>query len=87
MSSITRERLQSVIARVLGVHLTSEEMAHTAHLDEVVPLDSVALLELAVGVEKEFGIRFEKDCFKREFLNDLPGLLGYLDQRGSGVAR
>ena len=55
------------------------ELQAAANLDEIVPLDSIALLEFAVGLEEEFSIRLEPEQMERAFLMDLAGLVAYFD--------
>ena len=75
-------RLQVVLANTLGANVAVEELRATARLEDLVALDSVALLEFAVGVEREFNTKIEATRFTREFLTDLPGLATYLNDRG-----
>lgn len=79
-------RLERAIARALGAELTCAELQQARRLDELVALDSVALLEFAMGVEREFSIRFENERLNRDFLTNLPALVAYLSQRETGEA-
>jgi acyl carrier protein len=73
-------RLARVIAEALGANVSPAELQQAARLDELVALDSVALLEFAVGIEHEFSIRIETGRFTRDFMIDLPALVVYLEQ-------
>jgi acyl carrier protein len=77
----TLSRVTRVIVERLGANVTEADLSGVTRLDEVVPLDSIALLEFTVGLEQEFAIRFEQDRLDRSFLVDLAGLVKYLDAR------
>jgi len=66
--------------------VTEEELRAASRLDQVIGLDSMAALELVVGLEREFAIRLEPECMERDFLMDLTGLVNYLDWK-CGVQR
>jgi acyl carrier protein len=80
-SSQTLARVTRVIVERLGANVTEAELQGAASLDEVIPLDSIALLEFAVGLEEEFAIRFEPEQMERSFLMDLAGLVQFFDAR------
>ena len=42
--------------------------------DEITSLDSMAVLEFAIGLEREFGITIEPEQLQLSFLRDLPRL-------------
>lgn len=73
--------LEAVLRDTLGANISAEEIKAAQNLEDLVPLDSVATLEFAVGLETHLGIRIERENFNRDFLTDLPGLLRYLQQR------
>ncbi len=83
-ASQTLCRIARVVAVDLGVNVTERELQQATQLDQVIALDSIALLELAMGLEREFAIRFDAACMERDFLMDVAGLVKYLD-RNSGV--
>jgi len=74
-------RLERVIAGALGSDVSIAELQQAARLDDLIALDSVALLEFTIGVEREFAIRFESDRLNRDFITDLPALVAYLSER------
>jgi acyl carrier protein len=77
----TLTRLERVIAEALGANVSPDELRRAARLDDLVAVDSVALLEFALGIEHEFSIRLEAGRFTRDFITDLPALVAYLEQR------
>jgi acyl carrier protein len=74
----TLSRIADVIARSTGANVTPEQLGAQTRLDDLVPLDSLALLEFATELEKEFAVRFEPEQMTHEFFVDLGGLLGFL---------
>jgi acyl carrier protein len=85
-SSQTLSRVTRVIVERLGANVTEPELDGVISLDEVLALDSIALLEFTVGLEQEFSIRFEQDHLDRAFLVDVAGLVKYLDARAGSQA-
>jgi len=67
-------RLQRLAAQVLALDLTEAELRALTRLDEVSGLDSLNVVEFVVGVEREFGIRFEAAEIGRATVADLPAL-------------
>jgi acyl carrier protein len=83
----TLSRVTRVIVERLGANVTEAELRGVARLDDIVPLDSIGLLEFTVGLEQEFAIRFEQDSLERSFLLDVAGLVKYLDARAGSQPR
>jgi len=54
MSVESRDRLWSVLEAVLGV--PKESITGSARLDELAPLDSLSLAELASALDREFAV-------------------------------
>jgi acyl carrier protein len=81
----TLARVSRVIADALGANVTEEELRQVSRLDEIIAVDSIALLELVVGLEREFAIRLDPSSMKRDFVLDIAGLTNYLETRtGTG---
>jgi acyl carrier protein len=86
-SNEIRSRIVRVIVSELGANLTEQDLQGATRLDEVVAMDSLGLLKFALGLEREFGISFERESFDREFLLNLTGLAAYLEQRSRTSSR
>lgn len=56
-------RLKTMIADRLFLKLAPESIGNDVQLVEACGIDSVCLLELAVGVEEEFGISLADETF------------------------
>jgi len=86
-SSQTLSRIARVVADELGANVAQRELEGVTQLDQVIALDSIALLEFAMGLEREFAIRLEPACMERDFLIDVAGLVKYLDHRSGAGPR
>jgi acyl carrier protein len=73
-------RLVRVAGSELGANLTEEDLRDATRLDEVLALDSIALLRFALGVEHEFGITLDRETLDPEFFLDVARLRAYLEQ-------
>ena len=74
-------RIRRVFIQAVSPDLTEESLRFTERLDEVAALDSIALLEFVVALEKEFGFRFEPEHLRLESLRDLDRLTAYVVRR------
>jgi acyl carrier protein len=77
---ITR-RIRSVLVRSLSLGLSEEDLSWSDRLDEATALDSMAALEFALALEKEFGITIEPEHLEVALLRDLPRLRDYISRR------
>ena len=75
------DRIKRVFIDTVAPGLREEALRFTEKLDDVAGLDSIALLEFVVALEKEFQFRFEPDQLRRELLRDLDGLTSYVAGR------
>jgi acyl carrier protein len=79
MRDVTVEAVKAVLAQSLGLpegEGTGEESLHDAFA-----MDSVALLEFVVALEKTFSISIEEEWLDMEHLLDFPALADYIRQR------
>jgi acyl carrier protein len=79
-------RLVRVAGTELGANLTEQDLAGATRLDEVLAIDSMALLKFALGVEHEFGITFDREAFDQKHFMDVKRLTAYLEQRARGIS-
>lgn len=77
-------RIRRVFIESLHLNLREEEFSYETKLDEAVGLDSVAVLEFVIAIEKEFGIAFEPEMLTFQLVRDLKGLAAYVDGRTAG---
>ena len=74
-------RIRRVLIESLSPGLREEDLGCIDKLDDLVALDSMAILEFVVSLEKEFGIVIEPEQLELAILKDLPRLAGYIAGR------
>ncbi len=77
----TIDRIRRVFVESLQLNVRAEDLPYEQKLDEVVGLDSLAILEFVTSVEKEFGVTIEPEWLRIDFLRDLPQLAAYIQDR------
>jgi acyl carrier protein len=82
VSGETAERLRGTISRALGIPLPDLE----TDLVDTGVLDSLALVELLVAVEEEFGIRFAPEELEIERFRSAAALVQLVESHGSAAA-
>ncbi len=70
----TKDRIRRILIRDLQLNLREDELKHVTKLDELFGMDSVAVIELIIGLEKEFIIRIPPQCLDFEIFRDLDAL-------------
>lgn len=76
-------RIKRVFVAAVSPGLDEESLRFTERLDEIAGLDSIALLEFVIALEKEFGFKFPPEALRLELLRDLDGLTSYVAARTS----
>lgn len=66
-----KSRLKAMIVERLFLPVKAEDIADNASLMDTYGVDSVALFELAVGLEDEFGVAMEDVDFKIDSFRDV----------------
>jgi acyl carrier protein len=79
----TLATLRELVVEALELHVPEGELNGPDGLRAAVALDSVALLELIVAIERRFGVTLEEDWLDLERLGDLPALADYLVARSA----
>ena len=59
----TRERMQKVLEEVFADDIDSASVTDDAKLKDDLGMNSVAMLYMALGLESEFGIKFQNTDF------------------------
>jgi acyl carrier protein len=75
------ERILAVFADSVHLNSGEEGLTYEEILDEVASLDSIAVLEFLIAVEKEFGVKLEPAVLEFEFLRDVRGLASHIEDR------
>jgi len=80
----TLDRIQKVFGESIPVSAGDEDLPYELKLDQAASLDSIAVVEFMMAVEKEFGIAIEPEFIEFDFLRDFPALASYVERRMKG---
>jgi acyl carrier protein len=80
-TSDVESRIRKVLNTSLSLGLPEEELENIETLDEFFGVDSLAVLEFIVALEKEFTITIEPEQLELAVLKDLPRLACYIASR------
>jgi acyl carrier protein len=83
----TTDRIRTVFVKSLHLNLSEGDLEYEQRLDEMVGLDSLAVIEFVTALEKEFGITIEPELLQLDFVKDLPQLGAYVEDRMARVRR
>ncbi|MEE2778233.1 MAG: acyl carrier protein [Acidobacteriota bacterium] len=75
------ERIRQVLKESLKLNVADDELKEVKRVDDLLGLDSIALLEFVMGLEREFGVTFDPERLDSEFVSDLDGLARYVRER------
>ena len=68
------QRVKNIFNRVLDI--SPEEIKSDAKLDESLGIDSTEMVEISVGLKKEFGVKLaDNEIKKTHTLNEIVGIL------------
>jgi acyl carrier protein len=70
--------------RELELTLNPDEVHGTSRLDDLFGMDSIAITELIIGIEKEFTIKIPAEDLSVEIFQDLETLTEYVKKRLHG---
>jgi acyl carrier protein len=79
-----KDRIVEVMIRELELTLNPEEVHGTSRLDDLFGMDSIAITELIIGIEKEFTIKIPAEDLSVEIFQDLETLTEYVKKRLHG---
>jgi acyl carrier protein len=77
----TVNRIRRVFIEALRLNIHLEDLPYADRLDEAAGLDSVAILEFVLALEKEFDVAIEPQFLQFDFLRDLSRLASYIEER------
>jgi len=66
-----RDRILQVIIRDLELNISKDEMLSANNLNELFGIDSIAIIELVVGIEKEFDIKIPDEYLSVEIFQNI----------------
>ena len=76
-----KHRIVEVMIRDLELTLDPNEIYNTGRLDDLFGMDSIAITELVIGIEKEFNIRIPAEDLSVEIFRDLASITDYVKTR------
>ena len=65
----TKDRIKRVIIRDLQLNLSEDTIRTIKKLDDLFGMDSVAVIELIIGLEKEFNIAIQEEHLDYQMWN------------------
>lgn len=79
MSESIMHQLKEIIAYKLDVNLSIEEIDENVSLyEDGLGLDSIAIVDLIVAIEKEFSLKIDDEELNAELFNNLSNLAQFL---------
>jgi acyl carrier protein len=66
-----RDRILQVIIRDLELNISKDELLSANSLNELFGMDSIAIVELAVGIENEFDIKIPSEYLSVEIFQNI----------------
>lgn len=87
MSEVILESIKDIVAQTLGLGARRNALtANTALLGQMAELDSLAVVELAMTIERQFEITIADEDFGSELFESIGSLAAYVEQRMRAVA-
>ena len=82
MNTETLEIVKDIIGETLGLGERRASLMPSTQLFGAMPeLDSLAVVDLAMAIEKQFDIRIDDEDFSGELFETVGSLADYIDQR------
>lgn len=81
MESDIKSQIKKMIADRLFLEVEPEEIADNAPLMETYGIDSVALFELVVGLEDEFGVVMEDVDFQIDTFKTVDSIAAFVEEK------
>jgi len=75
-----KDRIKRVIIRDLQINLREDEIRSMKKLDDLFGMDSVAIIELIIGLEKEFNIAIQPGYLDYKIFRDLDALTDFINK-------
>lgn len=83
---VTVQEIREVLLTALELDPLDEQLDSLEKIQDVVALDSVAVLQFVVALESKYGISLEEDWLELDRLTDLPALARHIGQRREAAA-
>jgi acyl carrier protein len=76
-----KDRIVEVMIRELELTINPDDVHGTSRLDDMFAMDSIAITELIIGIEKEFNIKIPAEDLTVEIFQDFETLTEYVKKR------
>jgi len=73
-----KKRIIGVLVETLELDLDGDVIGDATDIDQLFGLDSVAIIEFVLGIEKEFGVTIESHRLERQLITNLDKLSVYI---------
>lgn len=84
-SAATKAEIKDLLVERLFLRVKPADIPDDAPLLETLGIDSVALFELVVGLEDEYGITFEEDEFRLSLFKDVESIADFVEQKQASM--
>ena len=74
----TGQRVRAVLRQALALNVTDTELGNARRTESLLGLDSIAMLEFVLALEKEFGISFDTDDLDTDLFAELDRLTEHI---------
>ena len=75
-----KNRIRRILIDSLELDLKEDEIEDSVNFDELFGLDSIAVIEFVIALEKEFEITIESERLTTSSLKNLDGLSAYIEK-------
>lgn len=75
-----KSKIRRVMINTLELNLKADEIGDSTNFDDLFGLDSIAVIEFVIALEKEFEITIESEYLDSKSLKNLDGLSAYIEK-------
>lgn len=75
-----KKMVSRVIIRDLELNIAEDDLRNAGSLDQLFGMDSIAMVELIIGIEKEFGIRIPPEQLNASVFTNLNTIAEYVQK-------
>jgi acyl carrier protein len=72
------QRVRRVLRDTLALNISDLELARANRADDLLGMDSIATIEFALALEREFGLTFDPESFDPAVFADLSRLCAHI---------
>lgn len=79
--NVLRDKIRQVIVSAVSVWTDISDLTDNTNLIEDVRLESVAILDLIMGIEKTFGIRLDEDSLSADTFSRVSNFINLIEDK------